>query len=57
MGALWTVWPPDDQMRSWLDETGVEYPDKPSRFPTGHEIKAAFSRLGDLSVSVRDNGL
>jgi hypothetical protein len=43
-------------MRTWLDESGVGYPDKPSRFPTGNEIKAALSRLGDLSVSVNDNG-
>jgi hypothetical protein len=43
-------------MRAWLDENGVGYPDKPSRFPTGNEIKAALSRLGDLSVSICDNG-
>jgi hypothetical protein len=57
MGILWTVWPLDDQMRTWLDETGVGYPDKPSRFPTGAEIKAALSRLGDLSVNICDKGL
>jgi hypothetical protein len=57
MGILWTVWPLDVEMRSWLDEQEVAYPQTPSRFPTGTEIKAVVSGLTLHSVEVNDNGL
>jgi hypothetical protein len=57
MGILWTVWPLDDEMCSWLDEQEVPYPRTPSRFPTGTEIKAVISGLTEHSVKVNDNGL
>jgi hypothetical protein len=57
MGVLWTVWPVDDGMREWLDEQQIAYPDKPSRFPTGAEIKSALALLGDYDIELTDNGL
>jgi len=57
MGILWTVWPLDGEMCSWLDEQEVAYPRTPSRFPTGIEIKAVISGLTAYSVKVNDNGL
>ena len=57
MGILWTVWPLDDGMCTWLDEQGVAYSRKPSRFPTGTEIKAVVSGLTSHTVKVNDNGL
>jgi hypothetical protein len=57
MGILWTVWPLDDDMSSWLDDQEVAYPRAPSRFPTGAEIKAVTSGLRAHNVKVNDNGL
>jgi len=57
MGILWTAWPLDDDMRSWLDDQEMAYPRTPSRFPTGAEIKAAISGLTAHSVEVNDSGL
>ena len=57
MGILWTVWPLDDKMKAWLDESGVDYPDQPSRFPTGHEIKRVVTSLETFDVKINDNGL
>ena len=56
MGILWTVWPLDDEMKSWLDEIEVEYPDKASRFPTGLEIKNALTTLSEYDIKITDNG-
>lgn len=56
MGTFWTVWPLDEQMRGWLDNKGVSYPDEPSRFPTGNEIKTVLRELHDVFVTIRDNG-
>jgi hypothetical protein len=56
MGVLWTVWPLDDEMKSWLDEMEVEYPLNPSRFPTGAEIKEVLSGLDEYDVEINDNG-
>ena len=57
MGILWTVWPLDEKMCAWLDETGVAYPDVASRFPTGREIKEVVAGLVDFDVEITDNGL
>jgi hypothetical protein len=57
MGILWTVWPLDDGMREWLDEQQVSYPDKPSRLPTGAEIKSVLALLGDYDIELTDHGL
>ena len=58
MGVLWTVWPLDEKMKSWLDETGVEYPAAPSRFPTGSEIKKVVASFKEgFDVKINDNGL
>ncbi|MGN6817239.1 MAG: hypothetical protein ACTHJR_01050 [Sphingomonas sp.] len=56
MGVLWTVWPLDEQMRTWLDEQGVAFPDKASRFPTGGEIKAMIAGFHG-TADVTDNGI
>jgi hypothetical protein len=55
MGILWTVWPLDEQMRAWLDEQGVAFPDKASRFPTGREIKQVLAAFPG-SAEITDNG-
>lgn len=57
MGILWTVWPLDDQTKSWLDSTGIKYPKEPSRFPTGREIKDVVRGLVGFNVEITDNGL
>jgi len=57
MGILWTVWPLDDEMKSWLDETGVDYPKEPSRFPTGREIKEVIAGLQEFDIKINDNGI
>jgi len=57
MGVLWTVWPLDEKMKSWLDETGVPYPQTSSRWPKGSEIKAVVASLGEFDVEVSDNGI
>lgn len=57
MGVLWIVWPLDDEMKSWLDETGVEYPNSSSRFPTGREIKDVVAALSDFDIAITDNGV
>jgi hypothetical protein len=57
MGVLWTVWPLDDGMREWLNELSVDYPDSPSRFPTGMEIKVALAALDGYDIRITDNGL
>ena len=57
MGILWTVWPLNEEMKSWLSETGVDYPDVESRFPTGHEIKTALDELAEYDIRINDNGV
>lgn len=56
MGVLWTVWPLDEQMQAWLGEQGIEFPDKPSRFPTGGEIKAVLEAFPG-AAEITDNGI
>lgn len=57
MGVMWTVWPLDKNMKDWLDECAVDYPNSTSRFPTGGEIKSAISSLGECNVKIVDNGI
>ncbi len=58
MGMLWTVWPLDAATKSWLDEMGMTYPNRTSRFPTGGEIKDVLNKLSDYQVTiVEDRGL
>ena len=57
MGVLWTVWPLDEQMRNWLEEQSIAYPNVPSRFPTGAEIKKALGSLNGYNIAITDNGL
>ncbi len=57
MGTLWTVWPLDKEMKSWLDEISVGYPEKASRFPTGREIKDVLDTLSNYDVKITDNGI
>lgn len=56
MGVLWTVWPLDEQMRAWLDDQGIAFPDKGSRFPTGSEIKQMLAVFPG-SAEITDNGV
>jgi hypothetical protein len=44
-------------MKTWLDQTGVEYPRVTSRFPTGCEIKTVVTRLPAHHVTINDNGI
>jgi hypothetical protein len=57
VGILWTVWPLDEGMREWLDEQCIAYPERPSRFPTGAEIKSVLAMLTSYDVEITDNGL
>jgi hypothetical protein len=57
MGVLWTVWPLDAEIKSWLDEMAVAYPNAASRFPTGAEIKTVLEGLLDYDVEITDNGI
>ena len=57
MGVLWTTYPLDDEMKGWLDSQDVWYPDSPSRFPTGNEIKEALAGLPGVDVQITDNGV
>ncbi len=57
MGILWTTYPLTDEMKEWLDSEGVEYPNTPSRFPTGSEIRNALKQLQGLNVEITDNGI
>ena len=57
MGVLWTVWPLDDDMKSWLDECGVEFPSVSSRFPTGREVKEVLASLSAFDVEIFANGI
>ena len=57
MGTLWTVWPLDHEMKSWLDDIGVSYPKEISRFPTGREIKDVLDTLSNYDVKITDNGI
>jgi hypothetical protein len=54
-GILWTVWPLDERMKEWLNQTGVEYPSTPSRFPTGKEIKEVIGKSQSPGFNVRVN--
>lgn len=58
MGVMWLVFTLDEQIRVWLNETGIVYPDVPSRFPTGREIKDVIATLSDYDVWINDkNGI
>ena len=57
MGILWTVWPIDDDMKSYLDKEGINYPCSPSRFPTGQEVKGVLKGMTDYKIEYYDNGL
>ena len=56
MAVMWTVWPLDGEMTQRLTEQGIDFPDTPSRFPTGSEIQHV---LGEPALRVRghSNGL
>jgi len=57
MGVNWAVQPLDDEMKSYLDETGIDYPNNPSRLPTGREIKEVVAALSGFNVEISDNGV
>jgi hypothetical protein len=57
MGILWTVWPTDDKMKEWLDSEDIEYPQEPSRFPKGKEVKEVLNNLVGYKVKIYDNGI
>ncbi|MBW4619144.1 MAG: hypothetical protein KME17_07265 [Cyanosarcina radialis HA8281-LM2] len=57
MGVIWTVFLLDEQMKDWLDEIGVGYPNAFSKFPTGREVKEVLPALSDFDVEVDDNGV
>ena len=56
MAIMWTVWPLDGEMTEWLTTQDIEFPDVPSRFPTGSEIKRTLDSL-DVKVRYHNNGL
>ena len=57
MGVLWSVFPLDHRVRQWLDELEVPYPDKPSRYPTGAEVKAVLRSLNSYKVEITERGV
>jgi hypothetical protein len=57
MGVLWIVLPLDEPIKRWLDNLGISFPAKPSRFPTGTEIKTALAEMRGYDVTISDNGL
>jgi len=57
MGVFWTVWPLDEDVRRWLTEIQVPFPDQVSRFPVGGEIKRALTDLPGYQVEITDNGI
>jgi len=57
MGIMWVVWPLDGDMTSYLDSQEIDYPEVPSRFPTGREIQEALQHLNGYDVEINDNGL
>lgn len=56
MGVSWTIWPLDDEMRPVLDDMGIDYPDAPSRWPTGSEVKETLAKMAGYEVETADNG-
>lgn len=56
MGVSWTIWPLDDEIRPVLDDMGIDYPDAPSRWPTGAELKATLAALSGFEIEAADNG-
>ena len=57
MGVLWTVRPLIDEIKSYLDETGIDYPNNPSRLPTGREINDVVVALLAFDVKINNNGV
>jgi hypothetical protein len=57
MGINYTVWPLDAQMKDWLTGEDVAFPDVPSRWPLGKEIRSALDRLSDISIRYNENGI
>jgi hypothetical protein len=59
MGVLWTVLPLNQVAQDWLDGLGIPYPQKPSRLPTGGEIKTVLAgiRVAGGHVEVDDRGV
>ena len=54
MGVMWTVWPLDRDMRNYMASEGIEFPDLPSRFPTGRETRSAVAALSGYVVESRE---
>ena len=57
MGVIWCVFPLDDVMQDWLRDLEIPFPRKPSRLPTGAEIKRALAELSGYQVQITENGL
>ena len=57
MGVIWSVFPLEDRMKSWLDKIGIAYPDMSSRLPTGREIKDVLASLPSHNVDISEKGV
>jgi hypothetical protein len=57
MGVLYTVLPLSKDARDWLDELEIPYPQKPSRWPTGSEIKQVLGGMTDCEIEVTGHGI
>lgn len=57
MGIIYTVNLADPGARAWLIEQGVPCSDRPSRWPTGAELKQAVECISDMNVTYNNNGI
>jgi hypothetical protein len=57
MGVIYIVHPLDDDVRPWLDEQGVPYPELsgPSRHPTPAEVRTSMEALDGYTVDVNSS--
>lgn len=56
MGILYTVWPLDQEARTWLADQSIESPAGPARWPTRTELEKVLSELRGFKVTFTLNG-
>ncbi len=57
MGIIYSVNLASSDARAWLFEQGIHCSDRPSRWPTGAELKQAVECISDINVTYNDNGI
>jgi hypothetical protein len=56
MGILYTVWPLDDQAKTWLWSQDIGFPESTSRWPTRAEVERVLGELRGFKVKFTLNG-